>query len=108
MLSIKKHIALLSLFVLLFPSAIQLAHTFENHEHTVCTSTNDQHFHKKELDCSLLHFNFEVFALNFNSDYNLIAVLYFKTLFNDQPQFIPVNHIVKALPRAPPFNLIIT
>ena len=106
MFSLKRHIALLSILILLLPSAILFAHTFENHKHTVCSSTNEHHFHEQELDCSILNFNFEVFSLDFNSEYNLIHIAYFKTRFNLQPQFIPVHHVVKTLPRGPPFNLI--
>ena len=51
----KKHIALLSVFVLFIPSIIQVVHAYENHEHTVCKSINDQHIHEKEVDCSQLH-----------------------------------------------------
>lgn len=106
MYSLKRHIALLSIFILLLPSAILLAHTFENHKHTVCSSTNEHHFHEQELDCSLLSFNFEVFSQNFNSDYNLISITYFKNQINTKPLFTPVNYVVKFLPRGPPFNLI--
>ncbi len=106
MFRLKRHIALVSILVLLLPSVILLVHSFENHKHPVCSSTSEQHFHEQELNCSLLNFNFQVFSLDFNSSYDLIPVTYFKTRQNLQPQFIPVHHVVKILPRGPPFNLI--
>lgn len=103
MFSIKRHIALLSLFVLLLPSAIQLAHTFENHEHTVCTSTDNQHFHEQELDCSQLHFNFEVFSFTATSNYAVIPQHFYKKEYNEQPQLVSVVYSEKKSSRGPPY-----
>ncbi|WNW02464.1 hypothetical protein RRF68_03290 [Tenacibaculum sp. HL-MS23] len=103
MLRFKKHIALLSLFVLLIPSVIQLAHTLENHEHAVCTSINDHHFHEKELDCSLLHYQLQVFSYTTASNYAVIPQHFYKTTYNEQPQVISVVYVDKKLTRGPPY-----
>lgn len=52
-----KHIALI-LFasLLLFPSAVKLAHSFTNHQHVYCDHFSDSHFHEKALDCDLFQF----------------------------------------------------
>lgn len=103
MFSVKRHIALLSLFVLLLPSAIQLAHTLENHEHTVvCTSTDDQHFHKQELDCSLLHFHFETYSFTATSNYAVIPQHFYKKEYNEQSQLESVVYSEKKSSRGPP------
>ncbi len=46
---------------LLFPTAVKLAHTFENHDHEVCTDFT-VHIHKKQLDCSICDFHFSIFS----------------------------------------------
>lgn len=99
---LKKHIALLSFFVLLIPTIVQLAHTFEDHEHVVCTSKYDQHFHEDDADCSELHYQLKVFSHEISDTYEVVSLDNFKSSFNLQPQFIPVYHVVKTLPRAPP------
>lgn len=101
--SFKKHIALFSLLVLLIPSVIQLAHTLENHEHTVCTSTNEHHFHEQELDCSLLHYQHQVFSYTTASNYEVIPQHFYKTAYNEQPQVITVVYSDKKSTRGPPY-----
>lgn len=63
MLSLKKHIALVSLLAFLLPTAISLQHTFDNHEHsTVCTSKVEHHMHKDvEKDCKVCDFTLSSF-----------------------------------------------
>jgi len=48
---------------LLLPSAVQLLHTFEGHEHKACTEVST-HLHEKQLDCSIDSFHFSFFNLN--------------------------------------------
>ncbi|WP_299104644.1 hypothetical protein [uncultured Tenacibaculum sp.] len=106
--SLKKYIALLSIFVLLIPSVIQIAHAFEEHEHIVCTSKYDQHFHQDDADCAEMHYQLKVFNHTFSTDYDLVSLDNFKSRFNLKPQFNSVSHVVKRLPRAPPCNLVNT
>ena len=42
--------------LLLFPSAVKLAHVFANHEHAYCNHYSESHFHEKILDCELFKF----------------------------------------------------
>lgn len=30
-------------------------HAFEKHQHEICFSKDAQHFHQRDIDCSLLH-----------------------------------------------------
>ncbi|AFL82236.1 hypothetical protein Aeqsu_2786 [Aequorivita sublithincola DSM 14238] len=75
--------------VLLFPTAVKLAHTFEGHEHQACTDFS-VHIHKKQLDCSICDFHFS----NFN--------------FTPQelPEFAVLNgfHITETIYLLPKFN----
>lgn len=43
--------------LLLFPSAVKLAHVFANHQHTYCNHYSESHFHQKNLDCQLSSFH---------------------------------------------------
>lgn len=49
---------------LLFPTAVQLAHSFEGHEHPVCTELGT-HLHKAQLDCPIFDFHFSNFTFSF-------------------------------------------
>lgn len=46
---------------LLLPTAVKFAHTFENHDHEVCTDFT-VHIHKTQLDCSICDFHFSIFS----------------------------------------------
>ena len=50
-----KILSVFTAVILLLPVGLQLAHTLEHHEHTVCDSKELQHIHKQELDCSIYH-----------------------------------------------------
>ena len=103
MCSFKKHIAFLSLLVLLIPSVIQFEHVFENHEHTICTATDDHHFHEQELDCSLLHYQLQVFSYTTASNHAVIPLHFYKTTYNEQPQVLSVVYTDKKNTRGPPY-----
>ena len=72
--------ALLLIIIMLFPSAFQFAHAFENHEKNYCHE-NTIHIHEHELDCSICDFNlnptynqalhyFQVKKISFNKKIN--------------------------------------
>ncbi|WP_136073164.1 hypothetical protein [Candidatus Ulvibacter alkanivorans] len=46
---------------LLLPVAVQLAHTFDSHEHKPCKEVS-VHFHEKQLDCSICSFHLSSFT----------------------------------------------
>ena len=50
-----KILSVFTVVILLLPVGLQLVHTLEHHEHTVCDSEELQHIHKQELDCSIYH-----------------------------------------------------
>ncbi len=52
--------SLLMVFALLWPSAIQLAHTLEGHDHPTCNEFKT-HIHDEQLECSLCDFQVSVF-----------------------------------------------
>jgi hypothetical protein len=55
-----RFIALLLIFALLIPAAIQFSHAFEDHHHEVCTEVTT-HIHPEKIDCSLCDFQFSTF-----------------------------------------------
>ncbi|MFD2518655.1 hypothetical protein [Salinimicrobium flavum] len=42
--------------LLMFPSALDLAHVFSGHKHTICNHYAESHFHQENVDCDLFHF----------------------------------------------------
>jgi len=87
---LKQHIvfritAILLLLSVLAPSAVKLAHVFENHQHEVCLGEQKAHFHSLDLDCEFYKFKLnnqfavtfnesELFSAEINQDY--IELLY--------------------------------
>ncbi|CAM3422907.1 hypothetical protein [Aequorivita lipolytica] len=57
---IRLFVASIFSLALLYPTAVQFAHTFEGHEHKACTETST-HLHEKQLDCSICDFQFSIF-----------------------------------------------
>lgn len=41
--------------LILFPSAVDLAHVFSGHQHYTCNHYAESHFHQKTVDCEILH-----------------------------------------------------
>ncbi len=52
---IKKYLAVLFLFLLLFPLTEKALHAFEHHDDIHCSIT-DKHFHEQEHECSICDF----------------------------------------------------
>lgn len=65
-----KFISGLLLIALLFPFALELDHLFQNHEHFVCNSKNNKHFHENELDCELYNYKNNTLKYVSTVDYN--------------------------------------
>ncbi|CAM1355075.1 hypothetical protein [Tenacibaculum halocynthiae] len=102
MFRFKKHIIFLSLLVLLLPSVIQCIHAFENHEHIICSSIDEHHFHEQEIDCSILHFQVGVTTYDYPFDYQIISEEIYNPQFN-QPLTVTLHNTNKKTPRGPPF-----
>ncbi|WP_037324493.1 hypothetical protein [Salinimicrobium terrae] len=41
--------------LILFPSAVDLAHVFAGHQHYSCNHYAESHFHQKTVDCDIFH-----------------------------------------------------
>ena len=54
--SLLNYSALLLIIIMLFPSAFQFTHVFEEHEQTDCNEITI-HIHEHELECSTCDFN---------------------------------------------------
>lgn len=49
--------------LIIFPSAVDLAHIFSGHEHYTCNHYAESHFHEKTVDCEILHLQQNPFSL---------------------------------------------
>lgn len=56
----KRILGLLFGLAILFPTAIQFEHVFEEHHHVVCKEVKT-HLHESKTDCSLCDFHFSSF-----------------------------------------------
>lgn len=65
-------VSLVLFFALMIPSAVQLIHTFDGHEHITCNET-ETHFCKTDIECNICAF--EAFSykndIDLKSDYSL-------------------------------------
>lgn len=48
--------------LIIFPSAIDLAHVFSGHKHEFCNHYAESHFHEKNIDCELFDFQKNSFS----------------------------------------------
>ncbi len=89
--------------MLLLPTVVLTMHLFENHEHTICTATNEQHYHAQELDCSLAHYQFSTFTYETAQNYAVIPQHFYKLNYDAQPQLVSFVYTNKKSSRAPPY-----
>ncbi|WP_456376786.1 hypothetical protein [Lutibacter sp.] len=90
----------------LLPIAIQFSHALKPHEHTVCTSHNIVHLHKKEIDCSSYHYQVQNNAFAFSTNFTLQEVFNFRQeiiSIESQKNFISIR---AKSSRAPPTVLL--
>ncbi|WP_299889657.1 hypothetical protein [uncultured Lacinutrix sp.] len=84
---ISKIVTLLLLVAIATPTAIKLAHVFEDHKHEVCNNHSTFHFHQNETECELHKFklnnplnfavqNFELFSSEIPSE-NIVSQYHF-------------------------------
>ena len=48
--------------LIIFPSTVELAHVFSGHKHDFCNHYAESHFHEKNIDCELFHFQKKSFS----------------------------------------------
>lgn len=88
------------------PSAIQLVHVIENHEHSVCVSLTEKHLHEKEIDCDIFHKQIQPFAFKFPSRLEVIPEHFYTTSFTEIPQVFHTLHHSKKHSRGPPYFIV--
>lgn len=66
-ISILNIAALLLVIIMLFPSAFQFVHSFEDHDQSKCTETTT-HIHELEVECSICDFQISTFTYSFNNE----------------------------------------
>lgn len=50
--------------LIIFPSAVDLAHVFSGHKHDFCNHYAESHFHQKTIDCELFDFQKQIFSFS--------------------------------------------
>ena len=100
-----KCFALLLVMTLSLPSAIKLAHTFEDHDHRheVCINASSMHLHSLDLDCEFSKFKTSNSEDLPNFDYDLTYEELRINRFNNGLYHFSYNH--RQLPfslRGPP------
>ena len=91
---------------MMLPATIQLVHLLENHQHEVCISKTEEHFHEAEIDCSLCHVQAETFTVDFTSNYDVIPQHFYSDISTKQPEKIKVVYHSKKSSRAPPYFIV--
>ncbi|AUC84521.1 hypothetical protein CW731_04045 [Polaribacter sp. ALD11] len=87
----------------MIPASIQIVHAFENHEHTICTSLVENHFHQDNAGCDEFHKQLTIFSVEFSSNFDVIPTHFYSTTFIDKPQRIKEVYHSKKSSRGPPF-----
>ena len=72
MKALQKYILVLFASLIVFPSAVELAHVFSEHQHNYCNHYADSHFHEKNIDCELFDFQKTPFDYPVLFSYSLI------------------------------------
>lgn len=86
---------------------IQLHHALEDHDHghVVCTSKTEKHFHEgDESDCSMMHYQMEINATDFNIAYEILPKYFVLTNFNELPTDKKNVTLIRKSSRAPPIT----
>jgi len=92
--------------LLLLPMSLKLFHTLENHEHKVCNSKINKHFHQQEIDCSFYHVQSHMASIFITTHFDL----YTQLLFHESPIVVSKTEtdfqIFHKSSRAPPFFIV--
>lgn len=97
-------LSLVLVICLLVPSAVKLAHVFEDHKHEVCTNKSSTHIHTLDLDCEFYKFKTSSQVLNVFKNINFHLVINNHGIINAQYQFISEFQRLQFSLRGPPMN----
>ncbi|QNJ98645.1 hypothetical protein [Constantimarinum furrinae] len=87
--------------ILLFPSAVQVIHSVEGHEHNVCSDFST-HVHENKTDCELCHFHYAPFEYRFSAITEGVEIFTI-TALDSNYQFLSGNFTAPNTPlRGPP------
>lgn len=109
MLKNKQHkiVVILSLLLvvsLLVPSAVKLAHVFEDHKHEVCLDNSSTHLHTLDLDCEFYKFKISSQLFHKFKNVNFINIEDNHGITDSQYHFISQYQRLQFSLRGPPFN----
>ena len=88
--------------VVLTPTLVKLAHTLENHEHSVCVDSQTTHFHGLDLDCEFYKFKLQTQTFNEFFEFNLYELLDLNNLVDSNYQYYFSTTLKLCYLRGPP------
>ncbi|NJY62503.1 hypothetical protein HC174_06990 [Salinimicrobium sp. CDJ15-81-2] len=88
--------------LIIFPSAVELAHVFSGHKHDFCNHYAESHFHENNIDCEL--FDFQKNSFSFPPLYSWSPRVPEASLYPIRREYISVSTFPKLhfSLRAPP------
>ncbi len=89
--------------MLFLPASIQIAHAFEPHEHIICSSDVEHHFHEDDIECALCHLQAENHWVVTKNNYNVIPTPFYIHFNEDIPVIFSEVYLYKKSSRAPPY-----
>jgi len=92
------------LVIFFIPIVVNVVHDFLNHEHTVCTSKIEQHFHEKNIDCKL-HLIKDIDSSLASNEYNLLNNVITLKNVNTQYNFLKNHYQLSFSLRGPPSKI---
>ena len=87
--------------MLFLPSSIQIAHAFESHEHIICSSDVEHHFHEDDIECVLCHLQADSYAVLNREVYDIEMVQHTNEYLKQYNFFKSHQHLSFSL-RGPP------
>lgn len=107
MKAIYKFFSFILVGLLLFPSSVELAHVFLGHQHNFCNHYADAHFHEKNQDCSLFHFQQTSFSTPELISFSVFNPLVEKEDKNNNYNFLGTVRDLAFSRRGPPAEEIV-
>ncbi|MBL4606153.1 MAG: hypothetical protein JKY02_10985 [Flavobacteriaceae bacterium] len=88
---------------MLLPATIQLVHVFEQHEHIICSSDTEQHFHEDDAECVLCHLQSRTTYIGFTNNYEVIPTSFYQSYDQGKTVVFASGYLFKKPSRGPPY-----
>ena len=99
---ISKAIVILLSMILLVPLFVKLDHIFAGHEHEVCTTPGDLHFHNLQLECKFYDFRLNTYYYKSPEVIEILVLQNIEEIVVSQYHFISHYQRLQFSLRGPP------